>query len=303
MKTVISRAGQAAGCMLLSLLGAPQAQAFEGGVSPFPVGSTGEYVAGLPPIPGLFVLEQVHHTASSGLYDNHGDKRPIPFKLSATSATTRLLASYDMTVLGARLYSQLVIPAVSLRTDVAGHSERHSGVANITVSPAVLRWSLTDKTYAVAGLDIALPNGSYDPHRPSVSTGYTSVQPVLGIRHTDPSGLDIGLINRLMVNRENSTTHYRSGSGYVGEFTAGWNVGPWKMGMVGSYLHQFTDDKQGGATIQDDRARSFALGPSLNYNAGPFSVSLSYQRGLYAANTTKNNVLGIGIAIPLWIKH
>ena len=60
MKTVLSRAGQAAGCMLLSLLGAPQAQAFEGGVSPFPVGSTGEYVAGLPPIPGLFAVSYTH---------------------------------------------------------------------------------------------------------------------------------------------------------------------------------------------------------------------------------------------------
>ena len=303
MKTEFSRAAQAAGCMLLSLLGASGAQAFEGGVSPFPVGSTGEYVAGLPPIPGLFLLEQVHHTSSSGLYDNHGDKRPIPFKMSATSATTRLLAAYDTTVLGARLYSQLVIPAVSLRTDVAGHSERHNGVANLTVTPAVLRWSLTDSAYAVAGLDIALPNGSYDPHRPSVSTGYTSIQTVLAFRHNDPSGLDVGFINRLMVNRENSTTHYRSGNGYAGEFTAGWNAGPWKFGMVGSYLNQFTDDRQGGATLQGNRARSFALGPSLNYNAGPFSVSLNYQRGVYAANTTKNNILGIGIAIPLWIKH
>lgn len=303
MKTVLSRAGQAAGCVLLSLLAVPHAQAFEGGVSPFPVGATGDYVVGLPPIPGLFVLEQVHHTSASGLYDNHGDKRPIPFKMSATSATTRLLASYDMTVLGARLYSQLVIPAVSLHTDVAGHSERHGGVANITVTPAVLRWSLTDKAYAAAGLDIALPNGSYDPHRPSVSTGYTSVQPVFGIRHTDPNGLDVGLINRLLLNRENSTTHYRSGNGYVGEFTAGWNTGPWKFGMVGSYLNQFSNDRQGGAAIDGNRARSFALGPSLNYNAGPFSVNLYYQRGVYAANTTKNNVLGIGIAIPLWIKH
>lgn len=301
MKTVLSRAGTAAGCVMLSLVGAQNAHAFEGGVSPFPVGSTGEYVAGVPPIPGLFVLQQMHYTSSSGLYDNEGNKRPIPFKLSGFSSTTRLLAAYPTTVLGARLYSQLVLPVVSLHTEVAGHSERHSGLANITVSPAVLRWSLSEHAYAVAGLDLALSNGSYSPTRPSVSTGYTSIQPVFGLRHTDPNGLDIGMINRLLVNRENSTTNYRSGRGYVNEFTAGWNSGPWKVGVVGSYLNQFSDDRQGGATIQGNRARSFALGPSLNYNAGRFSVSLSYQRGLYAANTTKNNVLGVGVAVPLWI--
>jgi hypothetical protein len=303
MKTAFSRAGKAAGCMLLSLAGAQGVHAFEGGVSPFPVGTTGEYVAGIPPIAGLFVLEQLHYTSSKGLYDNQGDKRPIPFKMGTFSATTRLLAGYDTTVLGARLYSQLVIPAVSLHTDVAGHSERHNGVANLTVSPAVLRWAVSDRSYAVAGLDIALSNGSYNPTRPSVSTGYTSFQPVLGFRHNDPNGLDIGVINRLLINRENSTTHYRSGRGYVGEFTAGWNTGPWKVGVVGSYLNQFSDDQQGGNTIQGNRARSFALGPSLNYNAGRYSVSLNYQRGVYAANTTKNNILGVGVTIPLWIKH
>ena len=192
---------------------------------------------------------------------------------------------------------------VSLHTDVAGHSERHNGVANLTVSPAVLRWAVSDRSYAVAGLDIALSNGSYNPTRPSVSTGYTSFQPVLGFRHNDPNGLDVGVINRLLINRENSTTHYRSGRGYVGEFTAGWNTGPWKMGVVGSYLNQFSDDQQAGNTIQGNRARSFALGPSLNYNAGRYSVSLNYQRGVYATNTTKNNILGVGVTIPLWVKH
>ncbi len=301
MKTVLSRAGTAAGCVMLSLAGVQGAHAFEGGVSPFPVGSTGDYAAGLPPIPGLFVLQQFHYNSSSGLYDNQGNKRPIPFKLDATSSTTRLLAAYPGKFLGAQLYSQLVLPVVSLHTEVAGHGERHSGLANVTVSPLVMRWALSEQTSVMGGLDLALSNGSYSPTRPSVSTGYTSIQPVFGVRHTDPKGLDIGWINRLMVNRENSTTHYRSGSGYVGEFTAGWNLGPWKMGVVGSYLNQFSDDRQGGATIQGNRARSFALGPSLNYDAGRFSVNVSYQRGLYAANTTKNNVLGVGVAVPLWI--
>lgn len=294
--------GTAVGCMALALWSAQSAHAFEGGVSPFPVGSTGEYVAGMPPISGLFALEQLHYTSSNGLYDNQGNKRPIPFKMGTFSATTRILAAYPTTVLGARLYSQIVIPAVSLHTDIAGHSERHSGVGSITVSPAVLRWDLAPHTHMVAGLDVALPNGSYNPNRPSVATGYTSIQPVLAFRHNDPSGLDVGLANRLLINRENDSTNYRSGRGYVAEFTAGWNVGPWKMGVVGAYLNQFSDDRQNGAVIDGNRARSFAIGPSLNYNAGAFSISLNYQRGIYAANMSRNNILGIGVTIPLWIK-
>ncbi|WP_422823804.1 SphA family protein [Variovorax robiniae] len=293
----------AAACATVAMLSAGSSLAFENGISPFPAGSTGEYVGALPPIPGLFALEQFHYTTSNGLYDNDGNKRPVPFSLSASSATTRLLAAYPVTVLGANLYSQLVIPAVSLRTEVAGHAGKDSGLSNTTVSPAILRWSLTPQASLVAGLDIALATGSYSPTRPSVAVGYTSIQPVLAFRQTDPNGLDIGLSNRLLFNRENGDTHYRSGSGYIAEFTAGWNFGAWKVGVVGAYLNQFRDDEQRGAVINGNRARSFALGPSIEYHAGPISISVNYQRGIYAANTTKNNILGIGVTIPLWVKN
>ncbi|WEE80405.1 transporter [Comamonas testosteroni] len=278
------------------------AHAFEGGISPFPAGSTGEYIAAMPPIPGLFAVEQINYSTSNGLYDNNGKKLPIPFETSAFSATTRLLASYPVNVLGANLYSQLVVPGVKLHTDVAGHSERHGGLSNITLSPAILRWGLAPHSNVTVGLDIALRSGSYSPSRPSVAVGYTSYQPVVAFRYKDPNGLDVGISNRLLFNSKNSDTGYRSGSGYVGDFTAGWNFGKWKVGAVGSYLNQFRDDKVNGVDIANNRARSFSIGPSVVYDAGAFSVGINYQQGVYAANTAKSNALWLNVAFPLWAK-
>lgn len=126
----------------------------------------------MPPIPGLFVLEQFSYSHSNGLYDNSGNKLPIPFSISAPSMTTRLLAAYPVTVLGAGLYSQLVVPVVSLHTDIVGQSQRHNGLSNITISPAILKWSVTRNLAIVTGFDIALANGAYNQDRPSVAVGY-----------------------------------------------------------------------------------------------------------------------------------
>lgn len=99
----------AAGCTACVLLGAQNAQALEGGTSPFPAGSTGEYIAAMPPITGLFAVQQTSYTSSDRLYDTHGDKLPVPFKMTARSTTTRLLASWGQFG-DTHLYSQLVLP-------------------------------------------------------------------------------------------------------------------------------------------------------------------------------------------------
>lgn len=301
MCKVPSQVLRAASCMTLASLGAQSALALEGGVSPFPAGSTSEYIAAMPPIPGLFAVQQTSYTSSDKLYDLHGDKLPVPFKMTARSTTTRLLASWGKYG-DTNLYSQLVLPLVSLDLNVMGHGGDDKGLANVTVSPVVARWGLSPESNLTAGLDIALRSGSYkSSNMANVAVGYTSWQPVLAYRYNKPNGLDVGISNRLLLNQRNSDTDYKSGNAYIAEFTAGWNFGRWKVGAVGAYLNQFSDDKSGGASVSN-RMRSFAIGPTLAYNAGPVMVNVNYQRGIYAANTSKSNAIWVNFAIPLWAK-
>jgi len=288
--------------VVLALASARQAHAFEGGASPYPTGAAGTNFANFPSIPGLFALEQFNYTSANGLYGNNGNKLPIPFSINAYSATTRLLASYPFQILGANVYSQLVVPVVSLHTNIAGSKDTQNGLANVTLSPVILAFQPLRNLEIAGGIDIALESGSYSPSKPSVAVGYTSIQPVFSIRYNNPAGLDIGISNRLLLNTKNSETGYRSGDGYDADFTAGWNFGKWKVGVVGGYLNQYSDDRSNGTVILGNRAKSFAIGPSIVNDFGPVNINLNYQKGLYAANTSKSNALWLNIAIPLWAK-
>ncbi|TCG08106.1 hypothetical protein BZM27_14455 [Paraburkholderia steynii] len=287
---------------MFAALGSSHACALEGGVSPYPAGAVGTNIAEMPPIPGLFALEQLSYSYSNGLYGNDGEKLPFRFHSSAFSATTRLLASYPFTLLGAHLYSQLVLPVVSLHTNVAGQRGTQDGLSNVTLSPVIASWSLARNLTFTSGFDIAFETGSYSPSKPSVAVGYTSLQPVVSLRYNAPNGIDLGVANRVMFNRENGETGYRSGTAYVGEFEAGWNIGKWKLGVVGAYLNQFTDDRNNGALVAGNRAKTLGIGPSIVYDGGKFNINLNYQQGIYAANTSKSNAVWLNVAIPLWAK-
>jgi len=281
---------------------AGQAFAFEGAVSPYPPGAAGTNFANFPPIPGIFVLQQFNYTFSNGLYGNDGNKLPLPFHTSVFLSTTRLLASYPFKLFGADLYSQLVLPVVSLHTNIAGNKDIQNGLANITVSPIILGFHPARDVEIATGIDVALENGSYSPTKPSVAVGYTSVQPVFSIRYNNPLGLDVGVSNRWLLNTKNTETNYQSGDAYVAEFTAGWNFGKWKLGVVGAYLNQYSDDRANGVTITGNRAKTFAIGPSIVYDFGPVNININYQQGVYAANTSKSNAVWVNLAIPLWAK-
>jgi hypothetical protein len=288
-------------CALAAATIAQHAQAFEGGISPYPASATGDNIASMPPFPGLFALQQFNYNFSNGLYGNDGEKLPVPFHSSVTTSVTRLLASYPLEFYGARFYSQLVVPVVFLRTTVAGQHSSQNGLSNITVSPLIVDWRPTRELSVAAGLDIALETGSYSPTKASVAVGYTSWQPVLAVRYEQAGGLDIGLSNRFLINQRNTTTNYSSGDAYLAEFVAGWHLGQhWKLGIVGSYLNQYSNDTQNGAIVEaGNRTRSFGIGPSIVYDAGPVRINLNYQQGIYAANTSKSNNVWLNVAIPL----
>jgi hypothetical protein len=164
------------GCTALAAGSMNEAQAFEGGVSPYPAGAVGTNIANMPPIPGLFALEQFNYSFANGLYGNDGKKLPIPFKTSVFSETTRLLVAYPFHLLGGNVYTQLVVPVVSLHTSVFGQSNTQNGLSNITLTPVLLEWRLSPNLAIASGIDFAFETGSYSPVKPSVAVGYTSIQ-------------------------------------------------------------------------------------------------------------------------------
>lgn len=292
-------------CLIVTLAAcgaAHQAEAAENGSLAYPPGSTSIFVASFPPIAGVFGITQFNYTTSSGLYDNNGNKRPIPFGLHTPSETIRLLASYGTSLFGAKMYSQLVVPIVHVNQTVFGQDSVANGVSNITISPLILSWTLPHHQTAVVGLDIATATGSYSQNQLSVAQGYTSFQPVFGYRYNNPAGLDIGATTRLLFNTTNGDTDYHSGSAVVIDYIAGWHLGRFELGAVGAYSNQFAGDTANGIGISNEY-RAFKVGPSLTYNAGPFLLNLNFQQDVYIENGAKTRSLWFNVALPLWAPH
>lgn len=115
-----------------------------------------------------------------------------------------------------------------------------------------------------------MPFGSYDKTRIiNLTNGYTTFRPQFGITWLPASGLDLSTRVTYSFNNTNKTTDYKSGQYFHADFNAGYPIGAgFKLGLQGYYLHQTTDDKQGGAKVGDgNRANVLALGPGLFFQS------------------------------------
>jgi len=304
--------------VLLAACTGQGAIAAENGVTNYPAGSPGIFVGAFPPIPGIFAISQTNYTSASGLYDGSGNKLALPFQLSAVSETARFLASHPGEFFGAHIYSQLVVPYVHIDNSNPGGAFQANGFANLTISPVILHWALSPTQSVTLGLDLMPNTGTYSPSKPlNVGTNYTTISPVFAYRYADPKAFEFAVEPRLLLNGTNTDSvnpftglpqQYKSGDALVVDFNAGYNFGAWKLGVVGGYTHQYTDDTINGikafnaAGIQDgNRLRSLNFGPSITYNAGPVQINLNYQHTFHVENGTKAETVWANLAFPIWV--
>jgi hypothetical protein len=296
-------------CSLFALATAHGAAAFEGDNTPYPAGSPGSNIAELPPIPGIFMLEQTSVTGGGALYDNNGERTSIPpFKLHSVANIPRILISYGIHLPGnGLLYSQIVPPIVFLNTEIFGQKQLARGMANLTLTPLIGSWRPLPNLTTTVGFDFILPTGAYSASKPSIATGYTTYSPVLALRYDVKDGIDIGASNRLLINTQDNRTGYQSGNAFVSDFLVAWNIGGFKLGAVGGFLQQYSDDKVGGVSVQPggNRQETLQVGPNVTYNdvVGhfPLNIQANYQIGVIARNAVKSNTFWFNLGIPLYV--
>jgi hypothetical protein len=289
------------------VLAAAPALAFENDNAPYPVGTTSIGIASLPPIPGIFLLDQTDVSGAGYLTDSHGNRKEIPpFKEHSVSTTPRILISWPVTLPGhGQLYTQFVPPIVFLNTEVFGQKSHTSGVANFTITPFLGQWLVAKNFRIASGFDFVLPTGAYSATKPAIATGYTTYSPVLSLRYNNPHGLDIGVSNRFLFNATNTRTNYHSGDGYLADYIAGWNFNHVELGITGGWLYEFQQDSQNGFTIAGSRQEIFRIGPSFTYSGLfrgkiPFIINVNDQFDVISKNAPKENNLWVNIGFPLF---
>lgn len=289
------------GCAGLYLLAAcvGNAQATEGGGSTYPMGAE-NYLSGAMPPPGFYAQVYGGHYEADSLRGNNGEKLPVDFQVQANSIAPRLIWVTDQQVLGASLAFHTIVPLVDLKVDLNGQSQRKQGLGDIIFGPA-LGYHLSDKLHTIVALDFLAPTGEYDRHDlANIGRNYWGIEPVFAVSYIDPAGWNIDAKTMYDFNLKNHATDYTSGQELHMDYAVGWGLGNgWVVGVGGYAYRQTTNDRQYGETIEDNKGRAFAMGPSVKYtsNKGWF-LTAKWEQETDVRNRAEGDAYWMKLTIP-----
>lgn len=255
---------------VVSLIAAASAQATEGGGSIYPVGTENYMCCALPP-PGLYGMVFSQAYRADKVRGNDGQVvTPASFRVNAFAVAPRLVYVTKETVAGASLAFHTILPLVNLDVKVApGIEQDKTGLGDIVLG-AALGWHHSPATHSVLALDVYAPTGKYDQgDLANIGRNYWAIQPVVGITHVTPDGLNADFKAMWTYNFKNKDTNYKSGQEFIVDYSLGWGLGNgWTVGVGGYVYQQINDDKQGGQKLAGSKGRAFAIGPSVKYDSG-----------------------------------
>ncbi|NOV23953.1 hypothetical protein E5S69_10540 [Cupriavidus necator] len=285
----------------LALCAMTSANATEGGGTIYPVGTENYVCCALPP-PGLYGMVFGQHYWTDEFKDNAGNTVPLPgFRVRASAIAPRFVWVTKARIAGASLGMHAILPLVTLDVKVPGASQSKTGIGDMVFGP-VLGWHHSERLHTVLALDMFAPTGSYNKtDLANIGRNYWAFQPIFGISYIDPAGLNADAKIMYTFNTRNKDTDYRSGQEWIVDYALGWGIGNgWVLGAGGYLYQQTTDDRQGGATVANNKGRAFAIGPSVKYDSGKgWFVTLKYQQELGVRNRAEGQALWLKAVLPL----
>lgn len=284
----------------LMVCATPAAQAVESGTSPISAGPEG-YLTAIAPPPGVYWLAYTVNYRSTSLNDAHGQN-----KLGANSGLTldavvaRMHYATATPLLGGQLVWDVMVPYVDAGLNLGGSVTHKNGLGDVEVGPAVA-YHHSPNLHSAVALHVQLPVGAYDANSAlNIGHNYATLMPIYSVSYVNPTGVNGDIKITGSWNTTNRDTHYRSGSELVVDYTLGYAVAPqWVVGVGGYAREQLTDDHGAGVGADGNRARAYALGPSLLYNNGQgFYVTAKYHVEHQVQNTWQGKALWLKAAIP-----
>ncbi|WP_238216809.1 transporter, partial [Pseudomonas sp. PAGU 2196] len=93
---------------------------------------------------------------------------------------------------------------------------------------------------------------------------------------------------------------YRSGQEFHVDYAVGWGLGNgWVLGVGGYYYRQTTDDRQDGERIEDNKGRSFAIGPSIKYSGEEgWFVTAKWSKETEVRNRAQGDAYWVKLTLP-----
>lgn len=310
--------GSAAALGFLFALAGP-ARATEGAGSSYPVGVEVSYANLMPPGNYHFMYYSRYESDSIKGSNGRDNKAFKEFGLKGDGLAYRFQHVWTGKLFGAGVESAFSVPFTFMKLNKVTASGSSgggtSGFGDPGVVPARLSWKKGIISQSVA-VEFVAPLGNYDKDE-RVNTGrhYWQFASAYAVSVRGASGLEANARLRYGVNTQNPTTHYRSGSELVVDFSAGYKALPkTAFGLNGYHYKQTTNDEVRGVptssgvspargglpnTGTGNKGQVTAVGPYISHSFSKKCMVLAkYQREFNAENRPRGDRFWLQALLP-----
>ena len=275
------------------------AEAAEGASSHYLPGANGDIFLAVPPGPGFQVANTLWYQsgdAPAAVLEGQGD---LNLDISTFLNLTALTYTFEQPVFGGSYTIGAVIPFGHAELDAtvtgpAGGKSRTTedsfNLSDIAVIPFQMNWASGPWSFKIAEIIVA-PTGAYSvSNLVNLGRNYWSFDTIVAVTWFDPEmGMELSVAPGIMVNTENSSTDYQTGTEFHVDFTLNQFLSPsFALGIRGYYYDQITDDSGAGALLGDFQSDSFGAGPGFvwipEFGGGKLTVLGKWMHDFTAEN-------------------
>ncbi|MGB9716005.1 MAG: SphA family protein [Thermodesulfovibrionales bacterium] len=270
--------------------------ATEGGGGAYPNGAEDFWCGAVPP-PGTYFIDYFLYYHADEFNNGSGENVDEDFDLDAVVNVFRFIHITKHKIFGGywgmHMFIPIVYQEVSVGTPGGIISDTQTGIGDIIVDPFILSWHSKNWHFAT-GVDIYIPTGRYDKEDlANTSRNYWTFEPIVAFTYQSDFGLEVSSKFMYDINTNNPDTDYRSGQEFHFDYTVGYKISNWRIGIGGYYYKQITDDKINGKVVEFPKPLGFpdgfkgqaiAVGPQLKYDYKNMSFILKYHREFEVEN-------------------
>ena len=263
--------------------------ATEGGGGAYPNGAE-DFMSGAIPPPGFYFINYFLYYHADEFNNKHGDNVDKDFDLDVVANTFRFIYITKQKIFGANwgvhMFVPIVYQDVTATTPGGVKSDTQTGLGDIIVDPFILSWHFSKNFHLATGIDIYMPTGRYDKDDlANTSRNYWTFEPIVAFTYLSDFGLEVSSKFMYDINTNNPDTDYRSGQEFHFDYTVGYKIQNWNVGVAGYYYKQVTNDKINGEKVtfpdflgfEDGfKGQAVAVGPAVKYSYKNMSFILKY---------------------------
>lgn len=181
------------------------------------------------------------------------------------------------------------IPLIDKHIESRYFDDGDSGLGDIILCPLWLAWH-TEVFHFLLSFDVVTPTGRYDKNElVNIGNNHWTFEPLFSVTAVLPGGFDLNVNLLYDINWKNNDfidprtmkeTTYKAGQAFHADYAFGYEITRnQRIGVVGYYWKDITDDKIGGQEISDSRGQVFSFGPaySLNWNKAIISLKTQFE--------------------------